>query len=99
MTPDHIDHVDRIVRQANPVPDPRVLDRVDPSLLLVDDHRRTDMKTYDDIADARFDNASRRRGLLPAAVATAAAIIVVTVLLTVLAMRLQRPTPEPGCRR
>lgn len=81
MTPDHIEHIHRIVRQANPVPDPSVLDRVDPSLLLVDDHRRTDMRTYDDVADARVDNASRRRGLLPAAVSTAAAIIVVTVLL------------------
>jgi hypothetical protein len=67
------DHIDRLVRQANPVPDPAALDPVASPVLLLDDHRRTDMQTYEDVTHPRLDKAPARRGLLVAAIATAAA--------------------------
>lgn len=72
-----LDQVDRIVRQANPVPDPKALEQVDPSVL--DHWRRTEMLTQDPIEVVYEPEKERSWTWL--AIAALAAVIVGALLL------------------
>jgi hypothetical protein len=74
-----LDQIDRMVRQANPVPDLFALEPIDPSVL--DQQRRTEMQTHDRvIVDDEGDEPKRGRNLL-IGIAAAAAIIIGALLL------------------
>lgn len=75
MTPDTID---RLVRQANPVPDPRVLEPVETSVLVLDKQRRTQMQTHDRIEVEQERKPIRWGPLL--GIAAAAAVVIGAVL-------------------
>lgn len=74
-----LDQIDRVVRQANPVPDLSALEPFDASVL--DQQRRTEMQTHDRvIVDDEGDEPKRGRNLL-IGIAAAAAIIIGALLL------------------
>lgn len=57
------DQIDRMVRQANPVPELTTLDPVDASVLVLDQQRRTVMQTNDRVTVDQ-ERESPKRGLL-----------------------------------
>ena len=74
-----LDQIDRMVRQANPVPDLTALEKIDASVL--DEQRRMDMQTHDRvIVDNEGSEPKRGRNLL-IGIAAAAAISVGALLL------------------
>lgn len=75
-----IDQIDRMVRHANPVPDPSVLGAVDAADLLIEEQRRTDMQTQDRV-EVDKEPRSPRTGLLVGV--AAAAIVVIGALVLV----------------
>lgn len=75
-----IQQVDRMVRQANPVPDLSALEPIDASVL--QEQRRTDMQTHDRvIVDDEGGEPKRGRNILIGIAATAAIIISALLLL------------------
>jgi hypothetical protein len=74
-----LDQIDRMVRQANPVPDLSALEPIDASFL--DEQRRSDMQTHDRvIVEDEGGEPKRGRNLL-IGIAAAAAIIIGALLL------------------
>ena len=76
-----LDRIDRLVREANPVPDPAALESLDASVLPLDHARRTEMHTLEHTPPAAVTTPPRRRVLI--AVAVAAALVVVLALVAV----------------
>ena len=74
------DQIDRMVRQANPVPDLKALEPVDASVLVLDQQGRTEMQTNDRV---KVDQEQKkpRRGLLIGVAAAIAAIVAVGFLI------------------
>jgi hypothetical protein len=105
-----LDHIDRMVRQANPVPDLRLLESAGSSV--PDQRGRTDMQTDDRIVTETREQTRPRRGRLAWAAAVAAVIFGVLVLfrpaneIPVTDQVVGEPTdaspspspPEPGAR-
>jgi len=74
-----LDQIDQMVRKANPVPDLKVLEPVDASVLVLDQQRRTEMQTHDRVVvDQGKEKAGR--GLLIGIAAVAAIVVGVLVL-------------------
>jgi hypothetical protein len=73
------DQIDRIVRQANPVPDLKALEPVDASVLVLDQQRRTEMQTHDRI-EVDHEPEKPRYGTLIGIAAAAAIVIGVLIL-------------------
>jgi hypothetical protein len=76
-----LDQIDRMVRQANPVPDLMVLEPVDASVLVLDQQRRTEMQTHGRVEVDQEQEKPRRRLLI--GIAAAAAVIVIGVLILI----------------
>jgi hypothetical protein len=76
------DQIDRMVRQANPVPDLKVLEPVDASVLVLDQQRRTDMQTHDRVQVEQVQEKPRRGVLIGIAAAAAIAIGVLALVQT-----------------
>ena len=72
-----LDQIDRMVRQANPVPDLTVLEPVEASVLVLDQQRRTEMQTHDRV---EVDHEPEKPRFSPAIGIAAAAAIVLGVL-------------------
>ena len=74
-----LDQIDQMVRKANPVPDLKVLEPVDASVLVLDQQRRTEMQTHD---RGEVDQGKEKagRGLLIGIAAVAAIVVGVLVL-------------------
>ena len=74
------EQIDRMVRQANPVPDLKALEPVDASVLVLDQQGRTEMQTNDRV---KVDQEQKkpRRGLLIGVAAAIAAIVAVGFLI------------------
>jgi hypothetical protein len=68
------DQIDRMVRQANPVPDLTALEPVDASVLVLDQQRRTEMQTHDRIIVDQVQEKPRRGVLIGIAAAAAIAV-------------------------
>jgi hypothetical protein len=68
------DQIDQLVRKANPVPDLKVLEPVDASVLVLDQQRRTEMKTHDRVEVDQVPQDPRRNPFI--GIAAAAAIVV-----------------------
>jgi hypothetical protein len=85
------DQIDRLVRQANPVPDPSALEPVDTSVLL-DEQRRTEMST-DDRIQVEQQPERPRRGVL---VGIAAVIAIVIGALVIFQLTDQAPVADDG---
>ncbi|MGQ0850031.1 MAG: hypothetical protein ACT4OP_13160 [Actinomycetota bacterium] len=68
------DQIDRMVRQANPVPDPTLLETVDVSVLVFDEQRRTEMQSDQPIKTAQGEEKPRRGPLVGIAAAVALVI-------------------------
>ena len=75
MTPDQID---KLLRHANPVPDPTVLEPVDASDLLAD-RRRVEMETEERV-EVEGETETSRRGLILGIAAAVIAIIGALIL-------------------
>jgi hypothetical protein len=74
-----LDQIDRMVRQANPVPDLKTLEPVDASVLALNQQRRTEMQTHDRVeVDQEPEKPGRR---LLTGIAAAAIVIIGALVL------------------
>ena len=73
------DQIDRMVRQANPVPDLMTLEPVDASVLVLDRQRRTEVQTNDRI-EVDQGRGKPVRGFLVGIAAIAAVVVGVAIL-------------------
>jgi hypothetical protein len=71
-----LEQIDRLIRQANPVPDLGALEPIDASVL--DEQRRMDMQTHDRVVVDREPGPSRRNWII--GIAAAAAVVVGALL-------------------
>jgi hypothetical protein len=74
-----LEQIDRMVRQANPVPDLKALEPVDASVLVLDQQRRTEMQTNDRV---EVDQGQQKpvRGFLVGIAAVAAVVVGIVIL-------------------